>query len=101
MANSLTLLENQTADVAAGAGLICNFNAPNSDAIITVWGVWGGATVALYFLAPDGVTWIASTGGTLTADGHIPIECTPTAQFCLAVSGATATTVLNASYEGV
>lgn len=79
---TINLLVNESAtgsQVAIGLGGVYQFTAA---------GTFGGATVALQYLGPDGVTWInAGVEATLTAAGGCIVELGNDTIARVAVSG--------------
>lgn len=67
---SVELLSNGSA-TSAGKGW------PGGKGCFAVKATFGGGSVALQFLGPDGTTWITPASGSLTADGAITFELPP------------------------
>jgi hypothetical protein len=67
---SLQLLSNASATPTAPTGETANQLWPGGQGVFSVVGTFGGATVTLEFLGPDGATLVAAGGNTtLTATG--------------------------------
>lgn len=64
---TVTLLSNAGATGAA-------VNWPGGKGFFSVVGTFGGATVSLQFLGPDGATWVTPTDGSVTAAGGFVFE---------------------------
>lgn len=75
-----TLLSNASATSAA-------FDCPGGDCVFMASGTFGGATVSLQVMLPDGATWIAAgSQTTLTANGGGYVILPP-GQIRVAVTG--------------
>ena len=77
---SVTLLQNANATSAAK-------NWPGGRGSLVVSGVFGGTTVQLQGLGPDGATWVA-VGSALTSAGQVLFEMPP-GQIRALVTGGT------------
>jgi hypothetical protein len=77
----------QGTTIVGGAATGPAFNCPGGICVFSVVGTFSGATIALYVLAPDGVTWLnAGTNTTLTANG-MGVAYLPPGQIQAQVSG--------------
>ncbi|MBP6748425.1 MAG: hypothetical protein KA144_02195 [Xanthomonadaceae bacterium] len=64
------LLTNEAVDSGS-------FLWPGGKGVFSVVATFGGGSVGLEYLGPDGATWIAPTGGLLIANGGIVFELPP------------------------
>lgn len=67
---SVSLLSNASATSAGATWL-------GGKGVFAATATWGGGSVSLQYLGPNGSTWITPTSGALTADGGFVFELPP------------------------
>ena len=54
-----------------------SFLWPGGKGVFSAVATFGGGSVGLEYIGPDGATWIAAAGGSLTANGGFVFELPP------------------------
>lgn len=70
---------------------------PGGKGVFQVVATFGGGSVGLEYLGPDGVTWVAPAGGSLTANGGVVFELAP----CQIRAAVVTATAVHASAERI